>query len=148
MALPNSPGSVRFVPGHARSIALPNLFLQLDRLQLPQWRVVLREWISRFDGLEEYLPGADDCPENEILWFLQAAPIGIADIELADRLASADFLTWRVRHPETRELWSFVDQPFKFFCVGVLPAVYQLDTEHPAQDVTSAWLLEQLHDRP
>ncbi len=124
-----------------RAGALQQLLSILQQRNQARWRFTLLLWLNRFDGLGDFLPGPGNLPDHEICLILTQLPKSVSDTELAQCLARASFLSWRVRHAGSRALWSFVDQPFADFVRDADPVVYQLDVEHPAPDVTAQWLL-------
>ena len=70
------------------------------------------------------------------------------DDEVAHALSHLEFLSWRVRHPETAERWDPLSLSLSDFIGGDLsPNCWKWEGIFPSSPVIASWLIEQLPHR-
>ena len=73
---------------------------------------------------------------------------GATDDKVAHALSHLEFLSWRVRHPETAERWDPLSLSLSDFIGGDLsPNCWKWEGIFPSSPVIASWLIEQLPHR-
>jgi len=121
-------------------------FKQLD---LQHWTAVVFGWLARYDGLTHcYFEDEDASPTLEVLRTISDLEQGASDQEVAAALASQEFLTWRIKHPDTEERWDpLTCSLYDFIGIDRHPICWKWEGSYPSSSAIETWLLEQLHTK-
>jgi hypothetical protein len=122
---------------------------RLEHLKLSHWTSVIFTWLARYDGLTRcYFEDEEEAPAHEVLRAVNSLRQGASDAEVASLLASLDFLTWRIKHPDTGDRWDpTAGSLHEFIGMDRHPICWKWDGVYPSKDAIEAWLLEQLHSQ-
>jgi hypothetical protein len=127
-----------------RRAAAEQIAHYLEALHEPSWGPVLRDWLSRYDGLERYLWPEED-PVMEVRNLLERYVKDGRSLEpeqFAKDLAGLPFCLAAARHDEGGPRWSpFQDGQFKAWTRGRMVKVWDAPEPQPTRDMIQAWLL-------
>lgn len=147
---PHDPG----YPGNqAPSVALcAHIAVRFEQLNLPHWTAVVLSWMARYDGISRcYFEDVEPSPHLQVLRCISEISPGISDADVADALSRLEFLSWRIRHPETEERWDPLSISLAHF-IGSdgLPNCWKWEGAYPSSPDIAAWLIAQLtqHSEP
>lgn len=120
---------------------------RFEQLGLPHWTAVVFAWLARYDGLTHcYFEDEEASPTLEVLRTINGLRPGATDQDVASTLASLQFLTWRIKHPDTGERWDPLDTSlYDFIGVDRHPICWKWEGAYPSSAEIETWLLEQLN---
>ncbi len=128
--------------------SLQTYSLIVDQLRLhskENWSAVILEWLSHYEGLEQFFEDNEVTPAEELLSALSNHVCNNNDdAHIAALLSSLDFLNWRVKIFEPNTLWEpleislldFMDQHS-----AQAPYAWKWISSYPDQKIIADWLL-------
>lgn len=119
---------------------------RFEQLELPHWTAVVFSWLARYDGLTHcYFEDEDASPTLEVLRIINDLPADVTDRDVAAVLATAKFLSWRIKHPDTGERWDpLACSLYDFIGIERPPVCWQWEGAYPSSEAIEQWLLDQL----
>ena len=122
---------------------------RFEQIELSHWTAVVLAWLARYDGINRcYFEDEEESPAYEVLHCISELEHGTTADEVAHALSHLEFLTWRVRHPETAERWDPLSLSLSDFIGGDLsPNCWKWEGTFPSSPVIASWLIEQLPHR-
>lgn len=112
---------------------------------LSHWHEPLCLLCQRYNGpFFEWISHESQNPLNQIYdLFKIIDPNKTTDEQIAHMIADLDFLSWRVKNPDTGDRWNCLDINLDDFCVDFTqyPVAWQWESSHPPKDQIISWLL-------